>query len=110
MVYALLDTQSDTTFILEDTPDSLGIKGHSTTLWLSTMLAEDQLIESRRIEGFVVRGRDSSLKVQLPATYTRNIVPANRAHIPTPEMTQNWPHLRNIGKRLMPLNDCKVAL
>ena len=110
MVYALLDTQSDTTFILEDTCDSLCVKGHSTKLWLSTMLAEDQLIESRRVEGLVVRGHDSSLKVPLPATYTRNIVPANRAHIPTPEMTQNWPHLRNIGKKLMPLNDCKVAL
>ena len=58
----------------------------------------------------MVRGHDSSLKVPLPVTYTRNIVPANRVHIPTPEMTQNWPHLRNIGKKLMPLNDCKVAL
>lgn len=37
LVYALLDTQSDTTFILEEAADSLNAKGEQVKLRLSTM-------------------------------------------------------------------------
>jgi hypothetical protein len=41
LVYALLDTQSDTTFVLEETSKALGVTGQSVKLMLSTMYTEN---------------------------------------------------------------------
>jgi hypothetical protein len=53
LVYALLDSQSDTTFILDEVRTDLGVTGHDVKLSLSTMAAKDQIVESRRVNGFV---------------------------------------------------------
>ena len=83
LVYALLDTQSDTTFIHDDICDELGLEGSKTKLLLSTMFAENKAIECKCLTGLQVRGHDSQEIVPLPTTYSRNIIPANRSHIPT---------------------------
>ena len=44
LVYALLDTQSDTTFILEETSEKLNARSEPVRLKLSTMTSKDQLI------------------------------------------------------------------
>ena len=46
----------------------------------------------------------------LPQAFTRNIMPANRAHIPTPDMARKWPHLEFLADELMPLRTCEVGL
>jgi hypothetical protein len=43
-VYALLDDQSDTTFISTDTLENLGVEGHATQISLSTMNAANEII------------------------------------------------------------------
>ena len=78
LVYALLDTHSDATFILEETCDELQVQGQETKLRLSIMLAEDVLIESRKLNGLMIRGHDSMKRMSLPVTYSRNIIPVNR--------------------------------
>ena len=55
LVYALLDDQSDTTFITDTTLNHLGVSGPETNLLLSTMHATDELIKSRKIEGLMVQ-------------------------------------------------------
>ena len=110
LVYALLDTQSDTTFLLEETSKDLNVKGVEVNLHLSTMFAENQLVKSRRVEGLIVRGYRCTEEIHLPPTYTRDIMPADRSHIPTPQMVRNWPHLATLQDKLEPLMDCKVAL
>ncbi|KAK3085303.1 hypothetical protein FSP39_001304 [Pinctada imbricata] len=110
LVYALLDSQSDTTFILKRTAESLYLSEVPVTLKLSTMHAENLLIESSKINGLMVRGYDSQLKLNLPVTYTRDIMPCNRSHIPTPESAKQWPHLEQIAGALLPLQDCEVGL
>ncbi|XP_060081071.1 uncharacterized protein LOC132560422 [Ylistrum balloti] len=109
LAYALLDTQSDTTFFLEDTCRSLGISGMYVKLLLSTMYAENRVVDSRKVKGLAVRGFNSSLSIPLPDTFTRSIMPANRAHIRTPEKARQWSYLEPIGE-LMPLTDCEVGL
>ncbi|XP_062610192.1 uncharacterized protein LOC134271972 [Saccostrea cucullata] len=110
LVYALLDTQSDTTFILEKTSRALGLTGRPVKLMLSTMYAENKAIDSCKIGGLVVRGFNSEHRIRLPETYTRAIMPANRSHIPTPEVARRWPHLEAIADELLPLTDCEVGL
>ena len=110
MVYAMLDSQSDTTFVLGDTCKALGVSGPHINLLLSTMLAVEQKVDSSKINGLTVRGYDSSSKIKLPACYTRDIMPAAVEHIPTPAMAAKWPHLEQITDKLMPLGDFEVGL
>ena len=37
-------------------------------------------------------------------------MPANRAHISTPEVARLWPHLEHLANSIPPLQDCKVGL
>ena len=99
LVYALLDTQSDTSFILEDTCNDLGLSGIGVKLSLSTMYAENRVIDSQKVKGLIVRGFNNSLRISLLDTFTRNIMPANRTHIPTPDMAKMWPHLEAISDK-----------
>ena len=110
LVYALLDSQSDTTFILEDTSRILGLSGVEVDLMLSTMHAENKLVKSQKFKGLSVRGFDSSLEIKLPVTYSREIMPANRSHIPTPELARKLPHLSCIADYLLPLQACEIGL
>ena len=54
LVYAILDDQSNTTFIKEITIMALGITGPKTQLLLSTMHAQNKPISSRKINGLMV--------------------------------------------------------
>ena len=110
LVYALLDTQSDSTFILEETCHALGVKGTKTRLSLSTMYASDKVVASSKVKGLAVRGISGGPRILLPDTYTRDIMPANYDHIPTPEMARMWPHLEPIAHLLEPLQSCEIGI
>ncbi len=110
LVYALLDTQSDSSFILNETAHSLNVKGQPVDLKLSTMLAENALIKSEKIAGLQVRGYRGGKTINLPPTYTREIMPAEKSHIPTSEMAMKWPYLTHIAGELEPVRDCNIGL
>ena len=110
LTYAMLDSQSDTTFILDQTYQDLGLQGSQTKLSLSTMSAKNQIINSNKVKGLMVRGYNTSLKIPLPAAFSRDMIPVNRTHIPTPEITKQWPHLSQVAAELSPLLDCHVGL
>ncbi|XP_063964979.1 uncharacterized protein LOC135156433 [Lytechinus pictus] len=110
MIYALLDTQSDTTFLLEKTKNEMNLHGTPVSLLLSTMSAMDERVPSERIEGLSIRSFDGEQRIALPSTYTRQFIPANHDHIPTPEMATSIPHLSKISHNLLPLQDCEIGL
>ena len=110
LLYALLDTQSDTTFVSDAACDLLGIEGVPTTLMLTTMTSKNQRINSKRVSGLSVRGHNCDKKIFLPTAFTRESIPANRDHIPTPDTIERWPHLQSISDQLLPLSDCEVGL
>ena len=74
------------------------------------MSAEDMPVQSDNVRGLAVRGFDSDVKVSLPSVYSRSIMPANRSHIPTAQMTRNWPYLQRLNDKLMPISDCEIGL
>ena len=110
LLYALLDTQSDTTFILEETADILDPNSETANLRLSIMSARDNLIRYQKLRGLQVRGYDSDMFIDLPITYSRNFIPTDRSHIPTPTFAKKWPHLRRIAHLMHPMQDCEVGL
>ena len=110
LVYAMLDTQSDTSFLLDKTKEAMGIEGIEVNLLLSTMTLTNESIASEKISGLKVRAFDGTKEICLPPTYTRNIMPANRDHIPTPDIAKDFPHLTDIAPYMIPLQDCEVGL
>ncbi|KAJ8404442.1 hypothetical protein AAFF_G00337090 [Aldrovandia affinis] len=110
LVYALLDTQSDTTFILEETAKPLHTKNEPVQLKLSTMASRNIVVSCRKLTGLQVRGFYSDKIIPLPVTYSREFIPANRDHIPTPETAKAWPHLEHIADEIAPQQSCDVGL
>ncbi|KAJ8361824.1 hypothetical protein AAFF_G00418650 [Aldrovandia affinis] len=43
-------------------------------------------------------------------TYSREFIPANRDHIPTPETAKAWPHLEHLANEIAPQQSCDVGL
>ncbi|KAL4001464.1 protocadherin Fat 1/2/3 [Sarotherodon galilaeus] len=110
LVYALLDNQSDTTFIMQDKAEALDMKGEAVQLKLSTLSSRNTIIPSQRLVGLQVRGFYSSKKISLPVTYSREFIPANLSHIPTPKTARAWLHLEHLAEEIAPLIECDVGL
>ena len=110
MIYAMLDSQSNTTFVLNSTLNKLGIKGVNTKLLLSTLSSKDEIVSSRRVKGLTVRGINEDESISLATTFSRHIMPANREHIPGPENAREWSHLRSIADELSPVLDIEIGL
>ena len=99
LVYALLDSMSNTTFVLDDTIRKLDVRTENTRLRLST-IAQDDTIKCRKVKGLQVRAFDSTTSIDLPVAYSRNYIPADTSHI----------HLKRIAHLIPVLQDCEVGL
>ncbi|XP_026051006.1 uncharacterized protein LOC113037895 [Carassius auratus] len=110
LVYALLDTQSDTTFIDEEVSNTLQVDSQPIKLKLTTMIGDSMIIKSKRVSDLRVRGYNSSVHINLPPVYTKECIPVNRDHIPTQETAKNWSHLKVITDEMSPLLSCEVGL
>ncbi|XP_053363240.1 uncharacterized protein LOC128533064 [Clarias gariepinus] len=110
LTYALLDTQSDTTFVLSEVAGTLDVIKEPVKLELSTMTSKTTVIQSQRLKGLQVRGFYSNQRISLPSTFTREFIPANQDHIPTSETAKAWSHLKHLQAEIAPLQECVVGL
>ena len=110
LVYALLDTQSDTTFILDQTAKDLNAQAVDVALKLTTMTSRDELVHCKKYSDIVVRGFDLDTRIHLPSVYSRDFIPVDRSHIPTAETAKKWPHLASLSDKVPPLQDCDIGL
>ncbi|KAL7870544.1 hypothetical protein SRHO_G00080410 [Serrasalmus rhombeus] len=110
LVYALLDTQSDATFIEQDVSNELQVATYPVKLKLTTMMGENMILRSERASGLRVRGYNSAVHIKLPPAYTKDCIPVNRDHIPTHETAKRWSHLTVIADKIPPLLSCEVGL
>ncbi|XP_033725905.1 uncharacterized protein LOC117315432 [Pecten maximus] len=112
LTYALLETQSDTTFILDDTAAALKVSNQPAKLSLSTMTSQNTIIDSTRISNLRVRGFYSpdNHAVHINQAYTRSFIPADRSHIPERKTVTSWPHLHSVSDRIPPLQSCDIGL
>ena len=99
-VYALLDNASGGTFIKEDSLRKLGVEGIESKLLLTTMHGTQE-IYTKAVDGLMASHfQESEVNLILPRAYVRRQIPADRDEIPRPERVQEWPHLRQISKRI----------
>lgn len=109
MTYALIDTQSDSTFVSDKLAESLG-SGIRCNLSVSTMTTHNQVIKSTKYQQIKVRGFNSDRSLVIPAAFSRPSIPVNRSHIPTPDLARGWAHLESIADKIAPLQSCEVGL
>ncbi len=100
LVYALLDTQSSNTFVDQEVCERIGAISEPVKLKLTTMMGKDSVVQSERVSGLRVRGFSSRGLISLPPAYTRDFIPLERSHIPTPETARRWNHLNEIAQEI----------
>ena len=110
LLYAMLDSQSDATFISERALKSVGAKSKTTQILISTITSQDKTVNCSKCDHLAVRGYGSNIVIPLPAVFSRKSIPANRDHIPRGEMIDSWPHLEPIRNNLMPIIPNEVGL
>ncbi|XP_071948982.1 uncharacterized protein [Antedon mediterranea] len=110
LVYALLDTQSDTTFVLEDTANQIGASCEPATLRLTTMTSKREVVSCKKYNNLMIRGFFEETKIQLPTAYTREYIPVDQSHIPTPEKTRCYAHLQRISQQIPSRQNCEIGL
>ena len=110
LVYALLDTQSSNAFVDQGLCEKTGVGLEPVKLKLTTMMGKDSIVQSDRVSGLRVRGFSSQSFVNLPPVYTRDFIPLERSHIPTPETAKRWKHLNRIAQEIPELMECEVGL
>lgn len=74
------------------------------------MASRNTIVPSQKLSGLQVRGFYLEKKIPLPTTYSREFIPANRDHIPTPETARAWSHLQHIAEEIAPQQSCDVGL
>ncbi|XP_014677999.1 PREDICTED: uncharacterized protein LOC106817812 [Priapulus caudatus] len=110
LIYALLDTQSDTSFILDETSKALDVSRDPSRLKLNTMTSLNTVVQCDRVRGLQVRGYHSEDRLNIATAYTRDIIPVERASIPTSRTAKEWSHLATIAEEIPPLQNCEVGM
>ena len=110
-VYALLDNASGGTFVSEKSMKALGIEGNDTDLILTTIHGTSS-VTTKAIEGLVVANiKEEDVILDLPRTFTRHVIPADRNEIPRPDVICKMSHLKKISAEIPPyMADIEVGL
>ena len=105
LTYALIDSQSNATFVTEKLKRALEVDDVASHLRLSTMHQEDEIVECNNVQGLVVTDLKHQVHIPLPKVYTRETIPYKPHQIPKPEVAMQWDHLKCIAEELMPYRE-----
>lgn len=108
LTYALVDSQSDTSYISEDLARRIS-EGEKTTLIISTLTSQFKRIHTLKHRNLTLRGMNSAKRINLREAFEREI-PACRDHIPTTETAQRWNHLQHLAPKIPPLLKCSIGM
>ena len=84
LTYALIDSQSNATFVTEKLKRALEVDDVASHLRLSTMHQEDEIVECKNVQGLVVTDLKHQVHIPLPKVYTRETIPYKPHQIPKP--------------------------
>ena len=110
LVYALLDSMSDTTFVTDDAVRQLGAIGKPAMLKLTTMTCTNENIQCTLCDDLVIRGYSSHDRIPVPRAYTRHSIPLDKSHIPTSKVANSWSHLKGIASEIPDLDISQVQV
>ncbi len=109
LTYAMLDTQSSSSFILKEVAESVTNRFTPVRLKFSTMTSPSSCVQTEAVSELMVRGMTSNKRITIPVAYTQ-FIPFETAQIPTAESAQRWPHLKHLSEEMSALQTCGVGL
>ena len=101
-VYALLDNASGGMFVSEKSAETLGVEGSDTNLTITTIHGT-RSVTAKAIEGLAVANIKEDVTLDLPRTFTRNTILADRNEIPRTEVISKIAHLKEVGAEIPPI-------
>ena len=110
LVYAILDSQSDSCFISEKTASDLKISGSPTTISLSTMFEANSRVSTSVVRDLSVRGFQEAVPISIPSAFSRESLPIDMSHIPTRSVVEGIPYLSHLKDHFLPLQDIDIGL
>ena len=110
LTYAMLDTQSDSSYVLSSIAESLGAQGPLVRLRLARMTSTADVTECMKLSGVSIRGLHTRKQIPLSQVYVRDFIPADDSLIATPDSARQWSHLEHIADQMPPLQDCEIGL
>ena len=110
LVYAMLDSQSDTSFITSSLAQRISTEKTGHTLKLTTMTSSDEKIQCQKVSNLRIRGYQSQKTIHMPDMFTRDEIPAKLTHIPSIQEIKQWPHLQHITHEMVADSTIPVGL
>ena len=110
LVYAMLDTMSDTSFLTDSVMDTLELETQDSVLTLTTLTSTRSTVNCRRYSDLRVRAADSDQVVRVPLVYSQTDIDVDKRQIPTNAIVSTIPHLCHLSPHFSPLLDAPVAL
>lgn len=109
LVYALLDTQSDVTFIAKQVAESIKAPGSKEPLTISTLTGSSSDKEVNYYKNLKITGLDSKRHTFLSAYETSNI-PCSRHSIPSNKIAKKLEHVKHMAHMFPPPMDIPIGL
>ena len=103
-VYAIIDEQSNSSFISSELADELGADGPREKYYLSTSTSEHETKYGRRVPGVYIRSLNG-IELDIPTLVEFQSILRDKREILTPETTARFPHLKQIAGEITPLDD-----
>ena len=100
-VYAVLDEQSNRSLAKSQFFDLFGIESNSSPYTLRTCSGTVETA-GRKASNFTVESLNGETIVMLPTLIECNSMPDDKEEIPTPEITQLFPHLAPVADKIPP--------
>ncbi|XP_033752106.1 uncharacterized protein LOC117335931 [Pecten maximus] len=103
-LYAMIDDQSNMSLAKSQLFDQLGIKGKQHNYVLSSVSGVSKTT-GRDSTKVIVEPVDRSISLDIPILLECDRVPEIRDEIPTPEVAENYAHLRDVAKCIPPIDN-----
>ena len=112
LIYAMVDNQSNATFIKESLFERLNLAGSPVDLNIKT-ISGTEFARSIKCKNLILQGLRSNEKIQLRSSYVRKDIVADRASIPSKEIARKYEHLHEVCDEMIseiPMLDIEMLI
>ena len=73
-------------------------------------MTNTSIITSRKINNLKIRGVNNSNSMTIPKTYTHNVIPVRRSHIPTMKTAEKWKYFSSLREEIPKLQEYDIGM
>ena len=108
---AVLDEQSDCSYILKETADQLEFEQSPYSYHLNTMTTSKKFFAGSILDNLEIKGELMSEWISLPEVLTTNRIPDSKGDCATPSRVSEYPHLLKYAEKFPEIpSDAKVEI